>query len=299
MQIKKYIPSFIKNVYTNIKYIQFTNKNKVKVLSDNETIESIVKYNKSIVRFGDGEFKWILGIKQKSFQDESKELAERLEQVLKCKDENILVCIPKAFNNVDGYIKSSSIFWKKFIRWYGKDVINYIDTDYSYGNACFTRWYIEYKEKNYMKEKIKNIKRIWNDRDVIIIEGKDTKIGIGNDLLSNCKSIKRIIAPSQNAFNKYDAILKETKKVEKDKLLLIALGPTATVLAYDLAKEGYQALDVGHIDIEYEWYLRNADKKILIPGKYVNEAGGISEEQELANDEYMQSIIISIGENDK
>ena len=47
-------------------------------------------------------------------------------------------------------------------------------------------------------------------------------------------------------------------------MIIIALGPTATVLAYDLAKEGYQALDMGHFDIEYEWYLRNATKKQLL-----------------------------------
>ena len=46
-----------------------------------------------------------------------------------------------------------------------------------------------------------------------------------------------------------------------DSIILIALGPTATVLAYDLSKRGYQAIDVGHIDIEYEWFLNNASKK--------------------------------------
>ena len=49
---------------------------------------------------------------------------------------------------------------------------------------------------------------------------------------------------------------------------------TATVLATDLHNAGYQAIDVGHIDIEYEWMLRKAKKKIPIPGKYVNEAQG-------------------------
>jgi hypothetical protein len=37
-----------------------------------------------------------------------------------------------------------------------------------------------------------------------------------------------------------------------DKLILIALGPTATVLAYDLAKKGYQAIDIGHLPSCYE-----------------------------------------------
>ena len=41
-------------------------------------------------------------------------------------------------------------------------------------------------------------------------------------------------------------------------LILLALGPTATVMAYNLAQKGYQAIDIGHIDIEYEWYRMGA-----------------------------------------
>ena len=52
---------------------------------------------------------------------------------------------------------------------------------------------------------------------------------------------------------------------------LIALGPTATVLAYDLFKLGYQSIDIGHLDIEYEWFLRNASSKIAIENKIVIE----------------------------
>ena len=61
------------------------------------------------------------------------------------------------------------------------------------------------------------------------------------------------------------------KNVRKNKLILIALGPTATILAYDLYKLGYRAIDIGHIDIEYEWFLRKANTKIPIKNKYVNE----------------------------
>ena len=50
------------------------------------------------------------------------------------------------------------------------------------------------------------------------------------------------------------------------------MGPTATILSYDLYKFGYQVIDIGHIDIEYELYLRNASNMIPIPNKYVNEA---------------------------
>ena len=52
---------------------------------------------------------------------------------------------------------------------------------------------------------------------------------------------------------------------------VLALGPTASILAAELSRFDIQALDVGHIDVEYEWYLSGAKEKTAIVGKYVNE----------------------------
>lgn len=298
MNIKKLIPKNIKNVYINIIYKNFTNKNKLNILNDEETIKKIIRDKKSIVRFGDGEFKWILGVKQESFQNYSKELADRLAQILQStSDDKMLICIPEGLNKVDEYTEDSQLFWRNFIRWHGKEVVKYLNKRYIYGNTNFTRWYIEYNDKSKTKDKIENLKKIWEKKEIVIIEGKDTKLGVGNDLFKNCKMIERILAPSKNAFNKYQKILEEAKKIDKDKLIIIALGPTATILAYDLTQLGYQAIDIGHIDIEYEWYLKQATKKIAIPGKYVNEAGGMDNTRQLDNDKnYQNSIIGKIGD---
>jgi glycosyltransferase family protein len=117
------------------------------------------------------------------------------------------------------------------------------------------------------------IKQIWENRGVCIIEGEFTRLGIGNDLLANAKSVYRILAPSTNAFDKYD-VLKETVKIysTKSDLILIALGMTATCLAYDLAKEGYQAIDIGHVDVEYEWFRMKAKGRVPVNNKYVAES---------------------------
>ena len=106
---------------------------------------------------------------------------------------------------------------------------------------------------------------------MIFVEGEASRLGYKNDLFENAESIKRIICPAKNAYEKYDEILTECKKQNNDVLFIIALGPVATVIAYDLANTGYRALDLGHIDIEYEWFLKKADKKIPIKDKYVNE----------------------------
>ena len=131
---------------------------------------------------------------------------------------------------------------------------------------------MEFKDKSKVPDYIKKFKQIWHKKEVLIIEGEKSRLGIGNDLFNNTKSIKRILCPAINAFNAYDKIITQAKKINKSILILLALGPTSTVLSYNLYKSGYQVIDIGHIDIEYEWFLRKATKRIQIDNKYVNEA---------------------------
>lgn len=69
---------------------------------------------------------------------------------------------------------------------------------------------------------------------------------------------------------------------------------TATVLAYDLAKNGYQAIDIGHIDIEYEWMLMGATEKIPVPGKFTNESQGGHDVVQCLDPGYLSQIITRI-----
>ena len=56
-----------------------------------------------------------------------------------------------------------------------------------------------------------------------------------------------------------------------NKLILLMLGPTAKIMAADLAFEGYWAVDIGHIDSEYEWYRMGAAYKIKLKNKHTAE----------------------------
>ena len=89
----------------------------------------------------------------------------------------------------------------------------------------------------------------------------------------------------------YDKILECCKDQAKDKLFLLALGPTATVLAYDLCKIGYQAVDIGHIDLEYEWFLKGQGCRTEIVGKYNNELAGGDKPVEIQDKQYQSQII--------
>lgn len=77
-----------------------------------------------------------------------------------------------------------------------------------------------------------------------------------------------------------------------DYLELIALGSTDTILAFDLAKENIQAIDIGHIDLEYVWFRMKA--KVNIPWKHVNEVHGGLEAVLIDDYNYSQSIIAEL-----
>ena len=86
------------------------------------------------------------------------------------------------------------------------------------------------------------------------------------------------------------------KKYGNKKLILIALGPTATVLSYDLALIGYWAIDIGHVDLEYEWMKNGALQQEKVKGKYVNEVidGNQVESEFYGKKEYEEQIICKI-----
>ena len=234
---------------------------KYKNFSAKDTLNEIKYNNKSISSFGDGEFNLIFGIGIK-FQTANENLSKRLKEVLQSNEEGLLIRIPDVlkFECLKNFRKRTRKFWKKWIE-KNKFKFSILNKNKKYYSAFITRFYITHKDKSKVPQYIKKLKKIWEQRDVVIIEGEKSRLGVGNDLFDNIKSIQRILCPSVNAFFIYNKILKESLKIDKNKLILLALGPTAKVLAYDLYKAGYHVVDVRHVDIEYEWYLRNAKKK--------------------------------------
>ena len=62
-----------------------------------------------------------------------------------------------------------------------------------------------------------------------------------------------------------ERIFAEARQLPKDRLIIIVLGPTAKLLAYDLNKLGYRALDLGHMAKAYEW-LKTRDN--IVAGQF-------------------------------
>ncbi len=262
-----------------------------KVASIEQTIEYIKSNRVSISRFGDGEIKLVAG-KDLAFQHCSLELQNKMIEVLSKPIHNHVVALPDIFTSLDKYEKGAAEHWSLHLAYYRKYWYRYINKDQQFYNAFISRCYMMYKEKGRASSYFAEMKQIWALRDVLLIEGEKSRLGVGNDLFDNVNSLIRILAPNREAFEKYDMILEKVKMYSTEKyLILLALGPTATILAYDLAKLGYQAIDIGHIDIEYEWYRMGAMRKVPVKDKFVNEAGAGNGVGDITDEKYLSEII--------
>ena len=212
------------------------------VLSEEETLRLLIEEKKSICRFGDGEFKLIVGERHKSFQDINPLLNERMKQVLDSNHDDILVGIHPVRN-----FEMMTRIWRKFVIRIGEDVLKLLDLNRVYPSMGVFRE-LPTKDKQAFYGRIASIKRLWENRRVLFVVGKNSRFEYVEELFDNVISVEYVYAPAKNAFNEYDRILNEVRAYPaEDYLLLIVLGPTATVMAYDLALEGYQAIDFGQM----------------------------------------------------
>ena len=275
-------------------------REKLHIAGSEETVNYILKHRCSVTRFGDGEIELITCLlegyddsRKSAFQKYDEVLATRLKEILKqgfYPERNLIVCLPAIMINPVGVKPKVNTFWKRCFVNNLATLKASVDFSSNYYDTNFTRFYIDYLNKD-KAEYVTHIRKIWDGRELCIIEGEQSRLGVGNDLFSNAKSIERILCPAVSAFSKYSSILESALKVSKDKLVLLAIGQTATVLAYDMSQYGYQVIDVGHVDLEYEWFLMQAEDKVALPKKYVNEVvdGRIYTEE--SDSAYLSQII--------
>lgn len=276
------------------------------IKSSVELLDRIISEKCSLCRYGDGEFEIMLYRERPWFQRGDNKLAERMREIITSKREDVIIAIADNFGNLEKYKENAADDIREYIVPSREGIISLLDSGCVYYDTYVSRPYIIYKDKEHAKEIFELFKKIWKDRKVLLVEGKTARIGIGNDLFQVAKKIERIECPEKNAWDMYEDILQTVKeKTERNTLICVSLGPTATVLAYDLAVAGYQALDIGQLDNEYEWYIRGAEERIPIPGKMVAEVEkgscaydttGINAECE---EKYRQQIIAVIDVQDK
>jgi len=262
-----------------------------KIMSIPDTIDKLITDGCSICRFGDGELLYLAEKRSLPFQKQNSRLRQYFKDILVSDYDHILIGLPVGYYSLKNLKPSSRLNWRAIISWTYPTVNNYLKKDKIYYNASMTRLYMDYQDRSHSQIWFKKIMCLWQDRDIILVEGEKSRLGIGNNLFEKAKSIKRIIGPAHDAFDQFDSILTFSKTQSKNALYLIAMGPTAKPLAFELALTGRQAIDIGNLDIEYEWFLRKAKEKIKINGKYVNEVKGGRNVIDIHDDNYKKQII--------
>ncbi|MCR2822009.1 SP_1767 family glycosyltransferase [Lederbergia panacisoli] len=263
------------------------------VKSTDESLNIIINNNCSVSRFGDGEFIIMEGGGLR-FQPYSMDLSIRLKEIIRSKQQNHEVFIPNIFEDINWCTDKSKKYWTWYLNRNRYKIYKMLEKNKIYYDSLVTRLYIDHKDKSKTHERFELFKKLWDKKEIVIVEGEQSRLGIGNNLFDNAKSIKRILCPAKNAFSKYDLILEEVKKQDKSKIILISLGPTATVLAYDLAVNGRRAIDIGHIDIEYEWFLNKAIDKAPVKNKFVGEVQNGTNVYAINDSRYESEIITRI-----
>jgi len=261
------------------------------VVKDNFYTLQWVKNNRcSVARFGDGEFDIMAG-HSIPYQDYNAELADKMRQIVSSQsDKSYIVCLPDVFERLERYNAPCVSFWKGHLSRYS-DLYKAICVADWYGSTFFSRPYIDYIDKSFAAEYFGQLKDLWKDEDLLIVEGVTSRSGVGNDLFDAATSIQRVICPSRNAYERIDEIEDAIRRFGKGKLVLVMLGPTAKIISNDLGKTGYWIVDMGHIDTEYEWYKMGAVTKVKLSNKHTAEHNFDENIIMEYDDQYEQQIV--------
>ena len=228
-RVKRFFIRIYEDHYLTIRRWIIRFRYRFSVMSMDDTVEYICKTGCSIARFGDGEFGLIIGGKKPSFQEDDKDLTERLQEVCVCSDDRLLVCIPHSFKTTDDCCEFARKFWEWWL--WDDDRFEKVAKCLhlnpwrrrNFGDAHITRPYMDWTDKSKAAYRFQHLMQLWEFRDVVIIEGNQTRLGVGNDLLNKTRSVRRILCPAKNAFNRYNEILDAARTFEKNILFLIAL----------------------------------------------------------------------------
>ena len=264
----------------------------ISVLSIDQSLDYLLEKGASVVRFGDGEMDLVAG-RSIVYQDFDPELSARLREIMSMEsNERLMICLPDVFTGLERYSIDAQNFWSLNHLPHFLEKYKNICRAPWYGSTFISRPYIDLEDKTPSAGYFAKLKQLWKDKDLLIVEGLTSRSGVGNDLFDGARSIKRIICPSRNAYSKLEAIKQAVREHADNRLILTMLGPTAKVLVYDLVQEGYRALDIGHIDSEYEWFQMGASHKVKLSHKHTAEHN-FDQDIEFRDDQAYDSQIVA------
>lgn len=203
------------------------------VMSEDATLDAIIKHKLNIGRFGDGELRLVRGGTAISQRFE-KGLQHELKEMLTHKNNKCLVGIPNLYSETP-----------KFLSWlkYGITEIVTLYKQNSYASSFITRpdsapWidYPMYWDK---------MRSLWQGRKVCLVNG--SKKSLQREALE--KDDAKVVTIECLRRDAYTDIRRiENEIVEANcEIAIMCLGATATVLAWRLVRRDVWAVDLGHV----------------------------------------------------
>lgn len=244
---------------------------KPKILDAPTTIDNLLTSRKSLCRFGDGECTIMKG-QSIGFQEYDAELAERLRQIL-------------ADEQTDCYVGINRYYWyildeperstnPVHYRFYTFNVPQYREFYKAHCNkekiyaTSNLGGYMSQKSLEFCEERYNQLKTLFKDKKLVIVAGETVFDNIKYDLFEYASKKEFVFAPRVNAFKKFHEILEKLSTYPKDCVMVLILGPTATVLAYELSKCGYVSYDIGHLPKDYDAFMKRADRSAEAISKF-------------------------------
>lgn len=206
-----------------------------KVMSIENTLE-LLNSGYSLSRIGDGEYNLCFN-QSISFQKSNIDLNKKLRLLLKIgRDDGIkyLAGIPRLKYN-------GKTFWGEFWFSHLPQISKLLNNKIEYADLGISR----HIELFHLDE----LQMIWYEKNVMFIYGKNSKFDVNHDIFKSINYKLILESSNNNAFDEIHNILYQVNERKNSiDLILIALGPTASVLAYDICvKFQIQAIDIGHL----------------------------------------------------
>jgi glycosyltransferase GT-like protein len=209
------------------------------VRGEHETLRRVLA-GASLARYGDGEFAICAG-RCIPCQKHHPTLARRLREILQAPPPGCMVGIPNLVPHIAlrheavAMPAAKRLFWRPYLT----TPLGFLGAGVSYASAFVTRpdsapWI---DTPAYWRD----VESLWEGREVTLVHGGARSLQPAD--LAGAK-VRVVRCRAVNAFHDYDRILQE---VGRPAIALLCLGPTATVLAADLAARGVHAVDMGHI----------------------------------------------------
>ncbi len=215
----------------------------MKLLNEIDTIEKL-KEGYSISRFGDGEFFRIMKEEKdiSKLQTYNKRLKKMLYSIFSNPCEKLLIGIP------------SKLYGKSWVYKFHEQFIPFFENSEAYNISKLSSAFISRPSLVNLdnQEYFDLIKSIWKNKTIVLM---NFNIELQNHYLFKDSDIYFIEISRQNCFENYNALFNECKKYFNKNIIFIAsAGPTSSVLAYNIASQNEQCIDIGQLAFEYSLF---------------------------------------------